>query len=461
MINTNNTGGLEASANTISGTATANASITVNRTSAPTANWTTSANSNGYWSVSVPSLTASETYTATVTAAGSCTNAATSAQVSVQAAPSVICPAITGTYNPTAGATNISVSITTGSNQAGTLRLYFDYVEVASTAVGSNVSNATFNLNSVNQLYNGAVLQATYQVAGATEYLGCPTNGDSYYTIACASSTAAPTVNNPATSMNAGQTITYTVTSPLASTYYSLRDQTGKTYSSVLTTASPVSFSLSATISVPGTYTMSIFADKYDGCTPGSQSRSLMVNAVLPVHFVSVSARGKGNHTEVKWEVRNEINVSHYIIEKSTDCYQFQPIGKIDWINSNSDSKLYSWIDTKANTGKVCYRIKQVDLDGKIQYSAIVTINVSDLTVTITPNPAQHTATLNILGFKDEVATIEIRNIDGKVVSKRNTQIRMGANSIPLHGLNVWARGTYFIQVISSGGIDYQKLILQ
>jgi hypothetical protein len=65
VITTDANGALLAGATTISGTSTASASITLNKTNATTNSWTTTANSSGAWSVTVPALVAGDTYTAT------------------------------------------------------------------------------------------------------------------------------------------------------------------------------------------------------------------------------------------------------------------------------------------------------------------------------------------------------------------------------------------------------------
>ena len=75
LISTDANGSLIAGATSVSGTAAANAGITLNKTNAPAGSWTGTANSSGIWSIPVPALAAGSTYTAVVSSANGCTTA--------------------------------------------------------------------------------------------------------------------------------------------------------------------------------------------------------------------------------------------------------------------------------------------------------------------------------------------------------------------------------------------------
>ena len=54
-----------------------------------------------------------------------------------------------------------------------------------------------------------------------------------------------------------------------------------------------------------------------------------------------------------------------YVIERSADGNEFEPVGLKEGIGSSLEL-LYSWVDSKPLTGTAQYRIKQIDNDGKL-----------------------------------------------------------------------------------------------
>jgi hypothetical protein len=78
----------------------------------------------------------------------------------------------------------------------------------------------------------------------------------------------------------------------------------------------------------------------------------------------------------LQWQTANEVNVSHYNIQRSVNGKDFTTIGKIKANNRSSNE--YSFTDklkTEALDGKtVYYRIVGVDFDGQKQYSQVKSV---------------------------------------------------------------------------------------
>ena len=129
VITTDANGNLLAGATTITGASAVNASITLNKTNTPTNSWTTTANGSGVWSVTVPSLVAGDTYTATVTAASGCNTVSTASSSATVAAVTTTCPTISLTpvtntpYTDTSTIVYGTVNVTTAGS---IVRLYVD-----------------------------------------------------------------------------------------------------------------------------------------------------------------------------------------------------------------------------------------------------------------------------------------------------------------------------------------------
>lgn len=113
--------------------------------------------------------------------------------------------------------------------------------------------------------------------------------------------------------------------------------------------------------------------------------------AALPVTFGEIKGYNKEGGNQVDWTVHTEINVDHYDVERSTDGVSFSKIGSV--IAQAKDGVLYyTYVDAMAAAGVNFYRVRNVDLDGKYSYSAIVKVSAGKSVsekVAVYPNPVQ------------------------------------------------------------------------
>jgi len=95
------------------------------------------------------------------------------------------------------------------------------------------------------------------------------------------------------------------------------------------------------------------------------------VSCTAPVDLISFTAERTPQNVILNWSTANEVNFSHYIIERSTDGVNFEQIGVMNRAANGLAKNDYTYIDNSTNQGIVYYRLKQVDLDGTYKYSAV------------------------------------------------------------------------------------------
>ncbi|PJB01595.1 MAG: hypothetical protein CO127_02975 [Ignavibacteria bacterium CG_4_9_14_3_um_filter_36_18] len=112
-------------------------------------------------------------------------------------------------------------------------------------------------------------------------------------------------------------------------------------------------------------------------------------DAALPVELSSFSAIIKGNKVELNWQTATEVNNYGFEIERSVVGDQRSANAAADsWTkigfengHGNSNSvKEYSFTDKPNGGAKFKYRLKQIDNDGKYEYSKEIEVDL------ITPN---------------------------------------------------------------------------
>lgn len=140
---------------------------------------------------------------------------------------------------------------------------------------------------------------------------------------------------------------------------------------------------------------------------------------VLPLQLLSFSGKNINGHNDLTWQTASEVNISRYVIERSTDSRHFDSIGLVNSISRNTRNT-YNFIDAQPLKSSY-YRLKISDADGAVTYSAIVFIeNGTNGNLQILYQ--QETGLLRVSGLSDNSSySIAIYNTMGQVVSKTAT----------------------------------------
>lgn len=134
----------------------------------------------------------------------------------------------------------------------------------------------------------------------------------------------------------------------------------------------------------------------------------------LPVTFKGIVARSENSGVNVQWEVADEIDVRGYEVQRSTNGMRFETVG---FVNAHG-KPVYSFTDVQPASGAVYYRVKNVDIDGKYEFSSIVRVNNKrSTTLKLYPMPAQETVTLQHERISANT-TITLTTADGRLVKQ-------------------------------------------
>jgi len=172
---------------------------------------------------------------------------------------------------------------------------------------------------------------------------------------------------------------------------------------------------------------------------------------VLPVEWVTVEVEDKRGDSYITWSTANELNTSHFEIERSTNGKTFDKIGEVLGQGISSDLVEYEFIDYKSAKGVTYYRIKQVDLDGRHEYSKIISISreIDDSVVRLYPTQVvsdfyvESSAEVNVV----------IYDAVGNMVRKVNNATTVDISS--------QLAGMYYVSILNSDGslIETKKIL--
>ncbi len=186
---------------------------------------------------------------------------------------------------------------------------------------------------------------------------------------------------------------------------------------------------------------------------------SFIINeiCILPMEWVDfqVKSSSTSNKVQLNWRiVENRIHKG-YIIEYSYNGNTWEDLGFVNGSGKINGESTYTYTMGQVFSGTVYFRIKQVELNGSANYSAIKKINLSGIQnqLKIWPNPA--TAMLQI-NTGDKAGKANIIDPSGRII--KSIALTAGINRIPVNDLN---RGLYMIAFNSNQGEVMQTRFLK
>ncbi|MCF0058298.1 T9SS type A sorting domain-containing protein [Dyadobacter sp. CY356] len=167
----------------------------------------------------------------------------------------------------------------------------------------------------------------------------------------------------------------------------------------------------------------------------------------LPVTMVAFEGKNKSTITFLTWQTTSETTNKGFEIQRSKDAIIFENIGFIDGSGDSKVTNDYSFLD-KNPLPLTYYRLKQIDYDGKFEYSRIIFVKKDNDRLSVYPNPVKEQ--LFVSGLEKEESII-MHNMEGRVVLEQKLR--------PLQPINTsnFSNGLYIIKV----GEETRKIVIQ
>jgi hypothetical protein len=178
-------------------------------------------------------------------------------------------------------------------------------------------------------------------------------------------------------------------------------------------------------------------------------------NGVTPALLLSFDGQVNNSTALLNWVMENQTNCKWFVIERAGAEGGYDSISVVDGINNNNMTT-YNFSDGHMLSGNNYYRLRQVDLDGVVRYSKVVTLtnNTDDNTtpkMSVYPNPAAATLSYSVSSAAPQQVIVQVYNLAGVVCYTSQQQLYAGSNqqSISVSGLK---NGNYFLKVTNREG---------
>ncbi len=173
--------------------------------------------------------------------------------------------------------------------------------------------------------------------------------------------------------------------------------------------------------------------------------------SILPLRLLNFEGKRSNGINNLVWKTANESNLTNYEVQRSTNAQEFATIATVKANNGLVQS--YTYDDKIEFTGKLYYRIKINENDGKVSYSKIVTLtdNNQSSIINVYPNPARNIITIKMTDDRLQNTELVVLNAKGSILLKQKIQ----STNQQLNISNL-SQGIYFIRFANG---EVQKLI--
>ena len=175
---------------------------------------------------------------------------------------------------------------------------------------------------------------------------------------------------------------------------------------------------------------------------------------VLPIELLAFTASAFEDHIGLKWTTGSEQMSDHFVVERSNDAIDFEPIGQLPATGNSNQQVEYGFEDRSPEHGLNYYRLRQVDIDGSNEVSSIVSAFFENGTFISEPYPmpALDIVAMDILGTFSAPLVVTVRDPIGRVVADRRVEPRSDGRVVLQIACGGWVPGLYSMEVRTGDG---------
>ena len=183
----------------------------------------------------------------------------------------------------------------------------------------------------------------------------------------------------------------------------------------------------------------------------------------LPVTLKGFNATLEQKKPKLSWTSLLEDNLSHYIVERSTNGQEFKDLIYVFATGTAKGEAKYNYTDAAVpvSKGVLYYRLKMVDADGKYKYSETRIIRLGDANLNIAlqlyPNPAVNELRVTIPeNWQGKTVQYTLFSTTGQVMKSFNRATASQTETVDLSNLPT---GAYLIKAATSEESAIQRFV--
>ncbi len=180
----------------------------------------------------------------------------------------------------------------------------------------------------------------------------------------------------------------------------------------------------------------------------------------LPVQLTAFGARYQsGRGTLLSWATATELNSASFVVESQSYAPDstWQAVARVAAAGHSTTPRQYQALDARPLAGTRYYRLRQLDLDGTVAFSPVVSVAAAATALAAYPNPA--TGRVQLSGPLAAGATAQVRLLDatGRCLLRTAGPAGQADFALPLAGVPA---GFYLVEWDGGAGLAHLRLLV-
>jgi hypothetical protein len=172
-------------------------------------------------------------------------------------------------------------------------------------------------------------------------------------------------------------------------------------------------------------------------------------NAVLPTGMKNFSVVRNNRQVSLKWITENEKISNKYVIEYSRNGTNFTALDTRSAMAVGTAQYEYLFVPPTGENGRIFFRIRQTNAQGKEYLSAIKTVSFTEngtINTTLYPNPAKKQVTVQFESPQSGSLEVELVNTLGQIMESNKYKVSKNS-TLQVNFSKTHIKGLYWMRV--------------
>lgn len=182
---------------------------------------------------------------------------------------------------------------------------------------------------------------------------------------------------------------------------------------------------------------------------------------ILPVEFLYLEIECENNANILKWATASEKNSDYFEVQSSSNTNKWTTLTKVSAAGNSNSTVEYSYKVDSKNSNITYYRLKQVDFDGSVLFSKIVSSKCNQNEspeIIIYPVPADEFVNIVLNNWKNDQVVIEIFGADYKLINKYVFDLS-NSNEIFTIDISYLKSGIYSLRLTDNQNVYLRRIV--
>ena len=188
--------------------------------------------------------------------------------------------------------------------------------------------------------------------------------------------------------------------------------------------------------------------------------------STLPVSLINFSATPGNNSVMLRWSTSSEINNLGFEVQRSIDgSGGWTALGFVDGAGNSNSTLHYSYVDENLSARRYYYRLKQVDIDRRFEFSPIVSAEINGNNDFVLeqnyPNPFRNETVIKFTLPQRAKVNLSLFDMNGRLVRVLlNESKESGTHAVTFYP-GTLTSGLYYYSLKTGELIAVKKLTIQ